>query len=555
MSDAISLLSALIAAPVGGQGARAQVPEGFGMLFQQGGSLPQGTGGAGAVPGAAQLRKMYNFLAGLGNKATALARAGDDPSRTMQGVAGLASDLAGALAGFDRETGLGLIAALQVQRSATGTGGDQIPPSGEATQPADPAAAVEALQAVIATVVRVLRELSGAQATTAQGGFGALAGSIAVTSVMEQGSRPQGAPSEDATPQAPRAETVRPADAAPGPVALHAPAEAVAKAVRSAEAAAPATMAAAGRSAGGAGRAMVGAVVQGSEIVAGSRATMATRIIATGPETAPAAPTAAQPGPVSVAAVSAATAPIGADAAVEAGAPVFAIPARPGRGRGEMPEVRVLMGRILEAAAGAVTAPAHSSGTAVAAAVPGLGPVEGVTRRFGPTEPLITPEDVARVMAREAQMGRDPAAAGTTKAAQPAPEQPKFSAALSSQIRAAEVSEGRTRIELSPRGLGVIEVDVSTGQDGALKVVVRAENPSVLNGLRQDRDLLAQALGGMEGGSLDLQSFTDGGARDPRGRAASAMTVPRADDIIEGEPDAAPVRTVQIGEGRLDIVT
>ena len=79
--------------------------------------------------------------------------------------------------------------------------------------------------------------------------------------------------------------------------------------------------------------------------------------------------------------------------------------------------------------------------------------------------------------------------------------------------------EGTTRIELSPRGLGDIEVDLRYDEARRLQVVLRADNAAVLSAMRQDRDALAAVLreGGMDMGEADLsfESFED---RSSRGR-------------------------------------
>ena len=218
---------------------------------------------------------------------------------------------------------------------------------------------------------------------------------------------------------------------------------------------------------------------------------------------------------------------------------------------------RALLSRIVAAAGEASeTAAGPSTATAMTGANLTAAPVEPETRRSGPIEPLITPEDIARAMAREAQPGRDQvAAAAQAQPGQTAADQSRFAAALADQVRSAEVGEGRTRIELSPRGLGTIEVDVTTRDDGTLQVVVRADNPAVLNSLRSERDLLAQALGGLQTGSLDLQSFSDGGGQAPQGERGAVMAAAGAEDAPEAAAEPAATQTATIGAGRLDIVT
>jgi len=135
-----------------------------------------------------------------------------------------------------------------------------------------------------------------------------------------------------------------------------------------------------------------------------------------------------------------------------------------------------------------------------------------------------------------------------------------FSRGITDQIRKATFSEGRTRIELAPRGLGEIEIDVQPGEAGRLRVVVRAENPAVLHALRTDRDSLLNLLDdsgvSVEDGDLELGDFSD-------------RTSNSDDDIWEGsggpgdadEDDAAntaagaPTRRDTISNGVLDITT
>lgn len=162
--------------------------------------------------------------------------------------------------------------------------------------------------------------------------------------------------------------------------------------------------------------------------------------------------------------------------------------------------------------------------------------------------------DVIAALPREAEAARPAAPERPDQVRRP--DQSRFAEVLADQIRSAEVSEGRTRIELSPRGLGNIEVDVTDAPDGMLKVVVRADNPAVLNALRDGRDLLAQALGGLGGGALDLQSFSQQGAETGgagRDGGIAALAEPEAEAAATaGEVSAQPEL---IGGGRLDIVT
>jgi hypothetical protein len=95
------------------------------------------------------------------------------------------------------------------------------------------------------------------------------------------------------------------------------------------------------------------------------------------------------------------------------------------------------------------------------------------------------------------------------KAGAEVPTSPAFARHLAAQVTGARISEGNTRIELTPRGLGDIEIDMRHDEAGKLRVVLKADNPAVLTAFRQDRELLIGALresGGAEmtGSDVDL---------------------------------------------------
>jgi Flagellar hook-length control protein FliK len=131
-----------------------------------------------------------------------------------------------------------------------------------------------------------------------------------------------------------------------------------------------------------------------------------------------------------------------------------------------------------------------------------------------------------------------------------APERSRFAAALTAQIRA---TEGRTLIELSPRGLGQVEVDIRTETDGSMKVTIRADNLMVLNTLRDAREMLAQLIGAADGTVLDFQEGPPG---QDQGRQGPALAQGfKGDD--EGSATAAGqiAQSEVIGGGQLDIMT
>ncbi|MGE4326596.1 MAG: flagellar hook-length control protein FliK [Pseudodonghicola sp.] len=217
------------------------------------------------------------------------------------------------------------------------------------------------------------------------------------------------------------------------------------------------------------------------------------------------------------------------------------LPFMPLRGEAAAAGGADLLGRIAAVAAASVGAVGDGAGA---------GTSDNNRRR-------LTVEDVLSALSQGGASRQGQVVSGVDTAARAdVAEPPRFAEVLTEQIRAAEVSDGHTRIELNPRGLGALEVDVSTTDDGLLNVVVRAENPGVLNALKADRDLLAQALGNLGGGALDLQSFSQGS--DQRGsdqRAAPSMIASAMESPAVASAGEIAAPADRIGGGRLDIVT
>lgn len=109
---------------------------------------------------------------------------------------------------------------------------------------------------------------------------------------------------------------------------------------------------------------------------------------------------------------------------------------------------------------------------------------------------------------------------------------------------------GTTSLDLSPTGLGRLEVDVETNSSGALRIVLRAENPLVLDALRHDRSALADALTGHSSdGSFSFESF-DGNS--PEDRSAPGMTSPAdATDVVKEAASHSPTTPMPAYAGAL----
>ncbi|KIN77167.1 flagellar hook-length control protein FliK [Sulfitobacter mediterraneus] len=181
------------------------------------------------------------------------------------------------------------------------------------------------------------------------------------------------------------------------------------------------------------------------------------------------------------------------------------------------------------------------------AIAPALGPLGATPEAL---DPLLTPRaDAAPVQ------GFDPATAAKVaapqEAAPKAPPKP-FAEALISQVKSVEVSEGRTSVSLHPRGLGNIEIEVVTEKDTAAKVVVRVENPAVLQSLRDERDLLAQAIGLSDSSIFE---FHDHQPNDPSGGQGGQSQSSGQSGETSVTAETAPQHTDVVGDGQLDILT
>jgi hypothetical protein len=134
---------------------------------------------------------------------------------------------------------------------------------------------------------------------------------------------------------------------------------------------------------------------------------------------------------------------------------------------------------------------------------------------------------------------------------------PDLARAVQAQIRGRSFVEGTTRIELAPQGLGDLEIELSPGEAGRLRVVLRADNPMVLAALRGDRETLLGALrdGGAQVPDSGL-SFEDFGARQGAGRQPQAPQTGTGARAPAGPETPDPVEPPhRLGPGRLDILT
>lgn len=184
-------------------------------------------------------------------------------------------------------------------------------------------------------------------------------------------------------------------------------------------------------------------------------------------------------------------------------------------------------------------------------------PVSGVfTPEIGNTTPLdlTTPEQrsaSASVLATSDLNAESVKTSSMPEASTKTPAKP-FTEALMAQVKSVDVTQGRTTVNLIPRGLGNIEIEVLSESDVASKIVVRVENPAVLQALRDDRQILAQAIGASDSDIFDFQEHSAGEQfnheQNNSGQNGTGMT-----DAMVLQPQQQHLDVVQ--DGQLDILT
>lgn len=140
---------------------------------------------------------------------------------------------------------------------------------------------------------------------------------------------------------------------------------------------------------------------------------------------------------------------------------------------------------------------------------------------------------------------------------------PAFSFArnVAAQVRGTTFEEGKTRVELTPRGLGDIEVEVARDDSGKLRVVLRAENAAVLTAFRNDREMILGMLRdggvGVDDGEVAFESFGGHGSYHDRSQPHEIEAVAAAPMVTEDDlTGAAIARRADVKpSGALDITT
>ena len=164
----------------------------------------------------------------------------------------------------------------------------------------------------------------------------------------------------------------------------------------------------------------------------------------------------------------------------------------------------------------------------------------------------VIPEEMASALQAVTEAQGNTAHAQQVSARPDAP-QAKFTQAVIGQLRSVDFQEGTTKIELNPRGLGNVEIEMKTNADGSLSVVVRAESAHVLSSLREERDLLAQIIAQGGDASVDFQEFSSSDQESFEGQSGfdgGAGVSDSGDEVV-----VEPSQTTTIGNGQLDLMT
>lgn len=121
---------------------------------------------------------------------------------------------------------------------------------------------------------------------------------------------------------------------------------------------------------------------------------------------------------------------------------------------------------------------------------------------------------------------------------------------------------GETVIHLKPHGMGLIEVSIQQARDGGLDIVLRIQNPMVLEAMQAERQAVAQAIGGQgsaASGSLTMDLFQSGSGQrgaqgDGSGATSRSGSLPTTEETLDTAADQAVTRQI-IQSDRVNIIT
>lgn len=181
-----------------------------------------------------------------------------------------------------------------------------------------------------------------------------------------------------------------------------------------------------------------------------------------------------------------------------------------------------------------------------------------VARPVDPLAPLTMPMNVSGdTSLTKDEIDTAMRAMSASKPGDVSPDQSaRFSSLVTKQIRSMTLTGDRTRIQLAPQGLGDVEVDVHTDPSGKVRAVVRADNPLVLDTLKNEKDQLANLLEekGAELGENDLEfeDFGDRGNGNQDGDGDDAEDGLLEADADDSSPESNPTWSP---DGSVNILT
>jgi|GEM_PF-3846315 len=124
--------------------------------------------------------------------------------------------------------------------------------------------------------------------------------------------------------------------------------------------------------------------------------------------------------------------------------------------------------------------------------------------------------------------------------------------------RAVEGAPSKLSLELMPKNLGKVTIEVEAAKDGQLKASIQADNPAALEVLRKDAPQLERSL--QEAGykldhqslSFSLRDQSQGGKGEGNGQGRGNNATPEKtlSPVVE---DEAPVRRSRASMGRVDV--
>lgn len=97
---------------------------------------------------------------------------------------------------------------------------------------------------------------------------------------------------------------------------------------------------------------------------------------------------------------------------------------------------------------------------------------------------------------------------------------------VADQVSRQANDDGKLTLHLRPHGMGLIEMEVNRDQNGRAEIIMRVQNPMVLDALRAERTAMLDLIGSQgSGDSLDLDLYRGGDDRDDQGNRQPAHDV------------------------------